>query len=79
MQGDAGLISGPETSQIPWGNQICARQLRPCAAATALEPVPQTRESIAMRSLCTPVREEPLLPAARESLHTAMKNQSSQK
>jgi len=42
-------------------------------------PCSETREATAMRSLQTTTREEPLLPATRESPHAVTETHSSQK
>ena len=58
----------------PWSrkNPHVAGQLSPCAATTEpvlLSPRSATRKTTAMRSSCTPAREQPLLTPARESSH----------
>ena len=73
----------------PWSRKIqhAAGQLSPCSRARELQllsPRPYSlcstrREAIAVRSPYTPTREQLPLTATRESPHTAMKAQCSQK
>ena len=86
---DKGSIPGPGGFHGPWGNWACAPQRRKPARSTArelqlmspcaLEPVcSATREAATVRSSSTTAREEPLVPATRESLHAATKTQPHQ-
>ena len=73
----------------PWSRKIlhAAGQLSPCSRARELQllsPRPYSlcstrREAIAARSPCAPTREQLPLTATRESPHTVMKTQCSQK
>ena len=76
--GDTGSIPGLGRSHVLRDNRTQAPQLlRPSAATT--EPVPTTRETTEMRSLCAAAGEELPLVATRERPCAATKTQRSQK
>ena len=69
--GDTGSIPGLGRFHMPQGTEACGSLL--------VSPCFETKEATAMRSPQTTTREEPLLPATRESPHAVTETHSSQK
>ena len=74
--GDMGLIPGQGRFHMLLSNQAHVPQL---LSPHAYSPCSTTGEATTMRNPRTTTREEPLLAATRESLHTAMKIKHNQK
>ena len=75
---DIGSVPSPGRFQMSWNNKTHTPQLlSPCTSTTEAHapysPCLATGEATAMRSLHTATTEQPLLAAARESLHAATK------
>ena len=68
---DTGSIPGPGGSHMSWSNNYAHALL-----GLNLTPGATTSKATAMRSLCTPAREQPPLSTTRESLYTATKTKT---
>ena len=71
-----------QVQSLVWKDSTCHRAAKPTChnywSPGALDPYSVTRETTAVRRLCTATREQPLLAATRERPGAAVKTQHSQ-